>query len=367
MDKLDISARRILVACRSIAHTRALTHPRTRPGSAKCRGERSIGLDATVGLSIQSTAEVRIATVSSSGQRFGPYQIEDELGSGGMGTVYRARDTRLGRLVALKVLRRDLAEDSVFANRLEQEARLVAALNHPNVCTLHDIGRHDGNLFLVMELVDGINLTRRLATAREGLPVAESLAIAAQVAEALAAAHRVGIVHRDVKPANIMIAKDGVKLLDFGVARSDGDVADTLTTMAGDSSGIVGTLTYMAPEQLTGRADARTDIYALGCVLFEMLTGRRAYIFDAGPQLFAAIAAASVPPVTTIKRDIPPALSRTLTRCLARDPDLRWQSASDLADELRWIGGIQSTNADQVSVSAPPPSRRWWVVAAVAA
>ena len=307
------------------------------------------------------------------GLRLGSYEIESQLGSGGMGTVYRARDRRLGRLVAVKVLRDDVAGDTAVADRLEQEARLAAALNHPHVCTIHDIGRQDGHLFLVMELVEGITLATRLETERRRLPIADSLEIASQVAEALAAAHRVGIVHRDVKPANIMITKGGIKLLDFGVARlrwRDGASANALTAMANDSADMAGTLIYMAPEQLAGHADARTDIFALGCVLFEMLAGRRAYSADSRPLLLAAIAEAAVPSVTAFRPEIPPALTRTLSRCLAKEPEQRWQSASDLADELRWIGSNEAATAEPAAsgdVIRHDRSARWWLVAAVVA
>lgn len=308
-------------------------------------------------------------TTLPAGLRLGPYEIEGPLGFGGMGTVYRARDVRLGRSVALKHLRAHVADDAVLRQRFEQEARAAAALNHPNVCTLHDIGQQDGTLYLVMELLDGHTLARRLESGRGGLPIPEALDIAAQVAEALAAAHREGIVHRDVKPANIMLTRSGVKLLDFGVARlrwRDDAKTQTLTTTGGSDSGeMAGTLPYMAPEQLAGRADGRTDIFALGCVLFEMLTGRRAFAAESTAVLLAAIAEAAVPPIESVRQGLSPALERTLSRCLTKDPDKRWQSASDVADELRWIAGHASAPAQSVTPAVAASSTRWpWMLAA---
>lgn len=312
-------------------------------------------------------------TTLPAGLRLGSYEIEVPLGSGGMGTVYRARDVRLGRTVALKHLRADVADDAVLRQRFELEARAAAALNHPNVCTLHDIGQQDGTLYLVMELLEGHTLARRLDAVNGGLPIAEALDIASQVAEALAAAHRVGIVHRDVKPANIMLTKSGVKLLDFGVARlrwRDDAKTETLT-MAGspDSGEMAGTLPYMAPEQLAGQADARADIFALGSVLFEMLTGRRAFAADSVPVLLAAIAEAAVPPAGTLRPGLSPALDRTLSRCLTKDPDKRWQNASDVADELRWIATAPAAAAGVETAATgagKTPSWRRWVSLAAA-
>ena len=244
----------------------------------------------------------------ATGSRLGPYKIEALLGKGGMGQVFRATDTRLGRPVALKIVNPD------FVNRFEQESRAIAALNHPGICTLHDVGPN----YLVMELLDGETLAARLK--RGKLPVSEVIRIGSQIAEALAAAHAKGIVHRDLKPANIMLTKSGVKVLDFGLAKS---TADPVVT---SGSAAVGTPAYMAPEQWEGKpADARTDIYALGLVLNEMLTGKRGVTPEGSP----------------------PALRRAIGRCLEKDPEERWQSARDLKWELE-------ASANTV---APPASR----------
>ncbi|MBV9498913.1 MAG: protein kinase [Acidobacteriaceae bacterium] len=234
------------------------------------------------------------------GSRLGPYQIEAPLGRGGMGQVFRATDTRLGRKVAIKI------SNKTFVSRFERESRSIAAINHPHVCTLHDVGPN----YLVMELVEGETLAARLK--RGKLSIAQTIRFGSQIAEALAVAHANGIVHRDLKPANIMLTKSGVKVLDFGLAKSttDPDISA--------ASGVMGTPAYIAPEQLEGKeADARSDIYALGLVLSEMLTGKRS----------------GHPPGFT-KIDIPPALDRVLKRCLETDPDERWQSARDLKWEL---------------------------------
>ena len=284
---------------------------------------------------------MRLMSTLPAGFRLGPYEIVAPLGSGGMGTVYRANDSRLGRQVAIKQLRADLAADPSSRQRFELEARAAAALNHPNICTLHDVGDHDGHAFLVMELLEGETLAARLQRSTGGLPIPEVLSIGAQVAEALAAAHRHQIVHRDVKPANIMLTKAGAKLVDFGVARlrERGNMSiETLTrTAISDEHLVVGTLPYMAPEQLDGSADARSDIFALGSVLFEMVVGRRTFAADSVATLIATIVHTVPPSITTVRPEAPPALARAVSRCLAKDPEKRWQSASDLADELRWI------------------------------
>jgi len=300
---------------------------------------------------------MRVMTSLPRGFRLGPYEIIATLGSGGMGTVYRAADDRLGRQVAIKQLRADLSADPALRQRFEREARAAAAINHPHICTLHDIGDHEGQAFLVMELLEGETLSARLQRSSGGLPVAEVLTIGAQVAEGLAAAHRHGIVHRDVKPANIMLTKTGAKLVDFGVARlretSDMSVETLTRTAISDEHVLAGTLPYMAPEQLEGSADARTDIFALGNVLFEMATGRRAFVADSAATLIAAIVHTMPPPITTVRPEAPTALARAISRCLAKDADKRWQSAADLAEELRWMASTDTTTAP----SAPPRAK----------
>ncbi len=240
----------------------------------------------------------------ASGTRLGPYEIRSAIGAGGMGEVYKARDTRLGRTVAIKVLPGHLAADPERLRRFEQEARAVSALNHPHICVLHDVGSQDGVAFLVMEHLDGQTLAHRL---RKGaMPLDEVLECGAQIADALAAAHRQGIVHRDLKPGNIMLTKAGVKLLDFGLAKlrpkmaAPGAGLSALSTQAPATTpgAVMGTVPYMAPEQLEGKeADARTDLFAFGCVLYEMLTGRRAFAGETEASVISAIMTGQPPPL----------------------------------------------------------------------
>src|SRR6266851_5487789 len=260
-----------------------------------------------------------------------------------MGEVYRARDTRLERDVALKVLPADLSSDPSLRQRLEREAKAVSKLSHPHICTLHDIGHQDGVDFLVMEFLEGETLERRLE--KGPLPPEQTIRYGAQIADALAKAHKLGITHRDLKPANIMLTKNGAKLLDFGLATQSGPapLAAALTEMTLEQSKLtgvgmmVGTFQYMAPEQLEGReADARTDIFAFGEVLYEMATGKAAFSGTSRASLIAAILTIEPPPITQLQPLTPVTLERVVKKCLAKDPDERWQSASDLASELKW-------------------------------
>src|SRR5712675_2890597 len=278
------------------------------------------------------------------GTKLGPYEIVAQLGAGGMGEVYRARDTRLERDVAVKVLPASLASDANLRQRLEREAKAVSKLSHPHICTLHDIGHQDGVDFLVMELVEGETLEHRLV--QGPLPSDQVLRYAAHIADALAKAHKVGITHRDLKPANIMLTKSGAKLMDFGLAKQSGPapLATALTEMTMEQSKltgegtIVGTFQYRAPEQLEGKeADARTDIFALGEVIYEMATGKPAFAAKSRASLIAAILTSEPQPMTAWQAMTPPALERVVKKCLVKDPDERWQSASDLAAELHWI------------------------------
>jgi serine/threonine-protein kinase len=270
------------------------------------------------------------------GQRLGPYEVIGGIGAGGMGEVYKARDTRLGRSVAIKILPSHLAGDPDRRRRFEQEARAVSALNHPHICTLHDIGSEAGCDYLVMEYVDGQTLANRLA--KGPLPLAQALEYAIQVAEALAAAHRAGIVHRDLKPANLMLTKSGVKLLDFGVAglaEAPGGETSRTTTVA---STILGTVPYMAPEQVQRLpCDARSDIFAFGAVAYEMVTGKQAFEGETATEVAGAILEREPTTVSALQPAATPALERLVTRCLAKDPDRRWQSIADVAEDLRWI------------------------------
>ena len=284
------------------------------------------------------------------GTRLGPYEIRAPLGAGGMGEVYRARDTRLDRDVAIKVMRGRAAVSPEARARFEREARAVSALNHPNISALYDVGRQetpDGPLdYLVMELIEGESLADRLA--RGPLPIDDLLRIAVPIADALDRAHRKGIVHRDLKPGNIMLAKAGPKLLDFGLARAAGGAAETsdlsqsptMTRALTKEGAIVGTFQYMSPEQLEGKeADARSDLFAFGATLYEMATGRKAFDGTSQASLIAAIMNARPEPMRTHQPLAPAALERVVATCLARDPDDRWQSAGDLKRELQWISG----------------------------
>lgn len=274
------------------------------------------------------------------GARLGPYEVIASIGSGGMGVVYKARDTRLNRVVAIKTLPSEHKTDPDRGRRFEREAQAIAALAHPHICVLYDVGSHDGADYLVMEYLEGETLANRL---RQGpLPIDDVLRHAAEIADALAAAHRQGIVHRDLKPANIMLTTGGVKLLDFGLARLRPPVLPGAreTSTASESltaRGIIlGTLPYMAPEQVQGApGDERTDIFALGTVLYEMASGKRAFQEDSQANLIAAILDRQPEPLASVQ----PALSRLVSKCLAKDPDARWQSARDVGDELRWIAG----------------------------
>src|SRR5512136_2900697 len=271
----------------------------------------------------------------TSGAKLGPYEILALLGAGGMGDVYRARDSRLGRDVAIKVLPPHLADAPEVRARFEREARTISQLNHPHICTLFDIGREGGTDFLVMELLEGETLAHRLE--KGPMPVAEVLTIGTQIADALDRAHRAGVVHRDLKPGNVMLTKSGAKLMDFGLARAaDLDAAapgaltesPTVSRPLTKEGTIVGTFHYMAPEQLEGKeADARVDLWALGCVLYEMATGKRAFEGASQASLIGAIMEREPRPITELQPLTPPALERVVRGCLAKDPAERWQSA----------------------------------------
>ena len=288
------------------------------------------------------------------GTRLGPYEIIALLGAGGMGEVYRAKDTRLARTVAIKIISATLAAGPEARERFEREAHAVASLNHPHICALFDVGQHDGIEFLVMEHLEGESLAARLA--RGPLPLDQVLRIAIEIASALNAAHRQGIVHRDLKPGNVMVTRAGAKLLDFGLAKRNelqpvriaNDVAGLPTREApltADGT-LVGTFNYMAPERLHGRdADARSDLFALGAVIYEMATGRRAFDGGTPASVVAAILERDPPTLATLQPLTPPALDRLVARALAKDPEERWQTAKDLLAELQWIAGTGSGTA----------------------
>ena len=264
----------------------------------------------------------------TAGSSLGPYVIEAPLGAGGMGEVYRARDTRLDRTVAIKVLSARLTDTPHSRKRFEREARVIAALEHPNICPLYDVGDDRGTGFLVMQHLQGETLSDLLK--RGPLAVDRAIQCAVEIAGALDAAHRAGVVHRDLKPANIMVTKSGIKLLDFGLARvddRDGSIdapagASTISAKLTDEGMLLGTLLYMAPEQVEGRtADARTDIFALGSVLYEMTTGQRAFSGATQASVIAAIMSVEPPLVSTVRAGVPPSLDRVVKKCLAKDPD----------------------------------------------
>ncbi len=282
----------------------------------------------------------------SAGTRLGPYEIVAPLGAGGMGEVYRARDTRLGRDVAIKVLPTHLSANSEVRARFEREARAISQLNDPHICTLHDIGRHEGIDYLVMELLEGETLAHRLE--KEALPLTDVFRIGTEIASALDRAHRGWIVHRDLKPGNVMLTKSGAKLMDFGLARATGlapgagalTESPTVSRSLTAEGTIVGTFQYMAPEQLEGKeADARTDLWALGCVMYEMATGKRAFEGASQASLIAAILKEVPRSMVELRPLTPPALDRIVKRCLAKDPDERFQSARDLAFDLEGMTG----------------------------
>jgi serine/threonine protein kinase len=311
------------------------------------------------------------------GTRLGPYELQTLLGAGGMGEVYRARDTRLDRTVAIKVLPADATHDPEQRQRLDREARLIAGLTHPHICTLYDIGHQDGIDYLVMEHLEGETLAARLA--KGALPLDQTLKYAIEIADALDKAHRAGIVHRDLKPGNVMLTKSGAKLLDFGLAKTverggflRGPVITDLPTSPASLTAkgmILGTLQYMAPEQLEGEdADARTDIFALGTVIYEMATGKKAFSGESQASLIAAILAATPPAISTLQPLTPTALDHVVKTCLAKDPDERWQSAGDVKRELRWIleGDAQSgQRSGTITVPTKRSLRGVWLGIAV--
>jgi len=279
------------------------------------------------------------------GERLGPYEVLSLVGSGGMGEVWKARDTRLDRTVAIK------RSAQRFSDRFEREAHAIAALNHPHICTLYDVGPD----YLVMEFVDGKPL-------RGPLPLKQALELGAQIADALHCAHSKGVVHRDLKPANILVTKSGIKLLDFGLAKMAvyAPLTDATVTIAEPLTKvntILGTLQYMSPEQLEGKpADTRSDMFAFGLVLYEMISGKPAFQAESQASLIAAILKEEPAPLPSREPVTPPALDRLVRKCLAKDPDARWQSAADLRDELEWIAQSSSQ-----AVTPAPVSRRGWM------
>ena len=297
------------------------------------------------------------------GTKLGPYEVGAPLGAGGMGEVYRARDTRLDRTVAIKVLPAHFSNDPVRKQRFEREARAISGLNHPNICTLHDVGSQNGIDYLVMEFVEGESLAQRLE--RGPLALEQALKVGREIADALDKAHRGGIIHRDLKPGNIMLTKSGAKLLDFGLARLASQAASlaTLTATASRQSPatqegtIVGTFQYMSPEQVEGKElGPRSDIFSLGAVLYEIVTGQRAFEGKSQLSVASAILEKEPAPISAIKPLAPRSLDHVIRRCLAKDPDDRWQTARDVALELNSV--TQSEPAAQTVAGLARPRQR---------
>jgi eukaryotic-like serine/threonine-protein kinase len=312
----------------------------------------------------------------SPGTKLGPYEIVTLLGAGGMGEVYRARDTRLDRTVAIKILSKGFSDDPVRKQRFEREAKIISGMNHPNICTVHDVGSQDGMDYLVMEFLEGESLAQRLE--KGPLPTDQILKVGGEIANALDKAHRSGIIHRDLKPGNIMLTKVNAKLLDFGLARPTWQSASqaTLTTAAWRQSPVtqegtvVGTFQYMSPEQVEGKElDARSDIFSLGAVLYEMVTGRKAFEGKSQFSMVSAILEKEPVPISTIKPMSPRGLDHIIRRCLDKDPDERWQTARDLALELRSINLAEplASGSSIATVRHGGGLRAWlgWCVAAL--
>ncbi len=305
----------------------------------------------------------------ATGIRLGPYEVVELVGAGGMGEVYKGRDTRLGRTVALKVLAPALAGDDGWRQRLEREARIVAALSHPHICPVFDVGREKDVQFLVMEYLNGETLQAKLAGG--ALPLDRALRHAIEIADALAAAHQQGVCHRDLKPGNIMVTISGARLLDFGLAREvaqhgDAPNQNTISAALTDRGIIVGTLQYMAPEQLEGKAsDARSDVFAFGCVFYEMITGRKAFAGESPASVIAAILGREPAPLSSLQPLTPASLDRVITKCLAKDPEERWQDVRDLRDELKWIATQPVQSAGGTAIQRRRTPVLPWVTAAL--
>src|SRR5271163_463693 len=328
----------------------------------------------------------------TSGAKLGPYEIQSPLGAGGMGEVYRALDTRLDRIVAIKILASHLSSSPELKQRMEREARAISSMNHPNICHLYDIGSQNGTDYLVMEFLEGETLAERLK--KGPIPLNEVLRIGIAVAEALAVAHRQGIVHRDLKPGNIMLTPSGAKLMDFGLAKplsapttgSSSGAAPTFTAMptamptaSGASpltplttaGSVIGTIQYMSPEQIEGKeADARSDIFAFGAVLYEMVAGKRPFSGKSQISLASSILESEPEPVSKVKPTTPPAFEHVVTTCLQKNPEERYQSAQDIKLELQWIAADRPSPAAAVPTATAAPRTReriGWIAAVVAA
>ncbi len=307
------------------------------------------------------------------GNKLGPYEIVEQAGAGGMGEVYKVKDTRLDRIVAIKVLPPRSADNPDLRQRFEREAKAISSLNHPNICTMHDIGQHEGIDYLVMEYLDGDTLAIRLS--KGPLSTAEIFTVASQIADALDKAHRQGLVHRDLKPGNIMLTKSGAKLMDFGLAKlqqaggmvPDAAMATRTSPLTGEGT-IIGTVQYMSPEQLEGKeADSRSDIFAFGATLYEMATGKRAFEGTSQASLIGAIMKEEPKPISAIQPLTPPALELVVKQCLSKDPDDRWQSAGDVKRALQWVSEGGSQIGGLIPTAHPFRRLREWAGWAIAA
>jgi serine/threonine protein kinase len=303
----------------------------------------------------------------SAGDKLGPYEITGLIGKGGMGEVYRGTDTRLGRPVAIKVSSRE------FNDRFEREARAISALNHPNICTLHDIGPN----YLVMEYIEGDMLSKLIE--KGPLPLDKALTYAIHIVDALAAAHAKGIIHRDLKPGNIMITKNGAKVLDFGLAKLGAERVsaesaaniDTITEPITHAGAVLGTLYYMAPEQVEGKeTDQRSDLFSFGALFYEMITGQRPFSGDTQAAVLASMLKDQPPPMSQRQPGVPRQLERIVKKCLEKKPDDRWQSARDLKPMLEMIdldAPQVGTGSSSVPIPAQTPSRKRWLWPSIAA
>src|SRR6516225_982495 len=311
----------------------------------------------------------------AAGTKLGPYEVVGPIGAGGMGEVYRARDTRLDRCVALKILPAHFSCNSELKSRFEREARTLSSVSHPHICHLYDVGSQDGVHFLVMELLEGETLAARLQ--KGALAPNEVMKIGMEIADALASAHRLGLVHRDLKPSNIMLTKTGAKLMDFGLAKPAGPKSvaaasplsgETLTSMQQSPGSplttvgsVVGTIQYMSPEQLEGKeADARSDIFALGSVLYEMATRRRAFEGKSYLSVVSAILHKEPAPVSAVQPASPAGLNYIISTCLAKDPDERFQTAHDVKLQLGWL---EQPGSHAVPAAKKESRSRMWSIA----
>src|SRR5262250_3159144 len=308
----------------------------------------------------------------TAGSRLGPYEIVAPLGAGGMGEVYRAKDPRLKREVAVKVLPISFSQDTDRLRRFEQEAQAAGALNHPNITSVFDIGSHEGAPYIVTELLEGETLRSRLSAG--ALSVRKAIDYSIQLARGLAAAHERGIVHRDLKPENVFLTKDGrVKILDFGLAKlkseQDGESRTDLRTISGTEPGVVlGTMGYMSPEQVRGKhADRRSDLFSFGAILYEMLSGQRAFRGDTAADTITAILTKEPPDLSQTNKDIQPGLDRIVRHCLEKNPEERFESARDVAFDLENLSSVSSPTLTGVRALPAAPARRPWLLLAMAA